>query len=258
MRRRRSRSYTQSDMHRFPTALLCALLFASSANLRAQSEAGSGTISGSVEDPSGNRVSGAAVRIVNDGTGQIRDVLTSDSGLYSAQRLPPGDYSLSAQKSGFKTVRREHIALGVGSTVVLDFKLELGSTAESVTVSEEAPLIDAGGAATATLVNARSGTSWTSDSCPWSSPRPCAHRRLVFRATARSGRQSRTDANSSYWGQSTGRAGFRDPYAFGQDSVQEFQVLTNSFAAEIGRARQSSRCCSGGSVEQYVCEIRGG
>jgi len=216
--------------------------------LYAQSEAGSGNITGAVEDPSGSRVAGAAVRIVSDDNGQARNLLTSDSGVYSAQRLPVGTYSISIEKSGFKIMRRERVPLTVGASVVLDFTLEVGTTADSVTVSGDTPLMQIADTATATLVNERAvhdlpinGRNFLDFTvlAPGVVRDPARGGDLSFggqRGPANSLLIDGMDANSSYWGQSTGRAGVRDPYAFSQDAVQEFQVLTDSFAPEIGRA----------------------
>jgi outer membrane receptor protein involved in Fe transport len=242
-----SHAYTQSDVTR--KFLAFAYVFClSTSPLYAQPEAGAGAISGTVEDPTGARVASAAVAIENDSTGQARSFLTSEAGFYSAQRLPIGVYSISVQKSGFKTLRREHVTVSVGSALQVDLRLELGTSTESITVSEEAPLLDARSTSIGNVVNDRAvhnlpinGRNFLDFTilAPGVIRDPARVGDLSFggqRGPANSLLIDGMDANSTFWGQSTGRAGFRDPYAFSQDAVQEFQVLTNSFSPEIGRA----------------------
>jgi outer membrane receptor protein involved in Fe transport len=215
--------------------------------LWAQSEAGSATLSGTASDPSGAAVAGARVVVSNSGTGLARELFTSEAGLYTAVRLPAGSYSVSVERTGFKTARRENIALNVGSYVTFDFKLELGSATESVTVSGEVPLVEASRSQTSTVVNEKAvrdlpinGRNFLDFTIlspgvvrdPRTGDLSFGGQRGPFNSLLVDG----MDANSAFWGQSVGRAGFRNPYSFSQDAVQEFQVNTNSFAAEIGRA----------------------
>ncbi len=226
---------------------LYLLLALTSPVLRAQSEAGSATLTGTVLDPSGTAISGANVAIVNGGTNQRRELATSGSGLYTAVRLSAGTYSVLVEKTGFRTARRDGIELGVGAAITLDVQLELGSTTDSISVVSGLPLVETSRSQNSTLINERAvrelpinGRNFLDFTLL--TPGVVRDNRvgdLSFggqRGPANSLLIDGMDANSSYWGQSTGRAGFRDPYAFSQDSVQEFQVLTNSFAPEIGRA----------------------
>ncbi len=100
------------------------------------------TITGRITDPSGNIINGAKVTATNITTGAQASGTSAAGGDYTIPLLNPGTYSVAAEATGFKKSVRENIELHVNDKTTVDFKLELGQVQESVTVSEEAPLLD--------------------------------------------------------------------------------------------------------------------
>src|SRR5271169_4733584 len=99
-----------------------------------------GTITGTVADPAGAVVAGAAVEVRNAQNGAVYQVATSDTGNYVVQ-VPTGTYEISVTVMGFKKYVRPNILVPVEQTLRIDATLEIGSTGESVTVNEAAPLL---------------------------------------------------------------------------------------------------------------------
>jgi hypothetical protein len=102
----------------------------------------SGTILGTVTDPSGARVAAASVTITNKATNQSVRVTTANDGYYEASYLPPGPYTTQVVMRGFKTVVRSDIELQVESRLRIDFTLEVGDASTSISVTGEAPLVE--------------------------------------------------------------------------------------------------------------------
>ena len=100
-----------------------------------------GTITGTVTDPAGAVVAGAAIEAKNASTGFAYPVATSGTGNYTISQLPVGTYEITATASGFKKAVRPGIEVQASSTFRVDFTLEVGATNESVTVTAEAPLL---------------------------------------------------------------------------------------------------------------------
>ncbi|MBL8233905.1 MAG: carboxypeptidase regulatory-like domain-containing protein, partial [Bryobacterales bacterium] len=121
-------------------------------SLWAQSEIGSGTLSGTVTDATGAAVSAAKATVTNKNTGLSRQFETNESGLYSFVRLPVGSYILTIEKAGFKTSIRENLTVNVGSVGALDVVLEVGGTQERVTVTADAAVIETTRSQTSTVV----------------------------------------------------------------------------------------------------------
>src|ERR1700748_2175225 len=119
------------------SAALVALLLAASLNLTAlaQSEASTGWIEGSVTDSAGALVPGARISAVNNRTGLTRDVMTNGEGLYRLLLLPVGDYTVTVEKQGFATIRRDAVTVQVGQKVPLDIQLGAAGTSETVNVT---------------------------------------------------------------------------------------------------------------------------
>jgi hypothetical protein len=103
----------------------------------------SGTILGSVYDPSGAVIPGATVVIVNEGTGNTTQLVTDATGGFETPGLPAvAFYSVTVSKEGFGPVVRNHVKLDVTARVQLQFKLQPGRQIEAITVSGGAPIID--------------------------------------------------------------------------------------------------------------------
>ena len=100
-----------------------------------------GTISGTVKDAQGV-IPGAPVKITNVETGVVQPVITNSSGYFEAPLLRAGTYEVSVEMTGFKTLRRAGITLAGGQQMTLQFELEIGTLAETITVTGEAPLLE--------------------------------------------------------------------------------------------------------------------
>jgi carboxypeptidase family protein len=100
-----------------------------------------GTITGTVDDPAGAVVSGAAVQARHIETGAVYQTESTATGNYTLSQLPVGSYELTVTVSGFKKYVRQGLTVEVAQTLRIDTHLEVGSAAESVTVTEAAPLL---------------------------------------------------------------------------------------------------------------------
>src|SRR5579864_5118473 len=99
-------------------------------------------IVGVVKDTTGALIPGVTVNIKHLDSGLTRTVITSEIGGYSVSSLPVGPYEVTTTMPGFKQEIRRGINLAVGQEAVIDLVLEVGTAAEQVTVSEEAPLVN--------------------------------------------------------------------------------------------------------------------
>src|ERR1700680_196407 len=100
-----------------------------------------GTITGTVADPAGAVVASASIEAKNVDTGIVYPAATSGTGNYTLAQLPTGTYEVTVTVTGFKKFVRQNIVVPVAQTVRVDAALEVGSTNESVTVTEVAPLL---------------------------------------------------------------------------------------------------------------------
>jgi hypothetical protein len=99
--------------------------------LRAQ---GTASINGTVTDPSGAVVPGAAITVLNEATNATREIQTTDTGTYSISSLAPGKYDITIAKTGLKTVKFAAVALTVDQALTLDATLEVGAASLTITV----------------------------------------------------------------------------------------------------------------------------
>lgn len=97
-----------------------------------------GTIRGTVSDPSGAVVSGATVTVTNPGTGETRSVTTSDRGEYVFLELPASTYNLSVKQSTFKEYVTNGVELNVSSVATVNVTMTMGAATEQVTVEANA------------------------------------------------------------------------------------------------------------------------
>lgn len=214
----------------------------------AQSDITGATLNGTVLDPSGSPIPSAKVTVTNTATGVVRNATTTEAGLY-AVRVPAGSYDIVIEAQGFKTAKKQGVTLNIGAVSTFDLKMEIGQTQESVSVTDEIPVVESTRSQTSTVVDSKAVGELPVNGrnfLDFTLLTPGVSRDLTRtgdisfggqRGTANSLLVDGSDSNNVFFGQSTGRAGTgRNPYTFSQDAVAEFQVNTNGYAAEIGRA----------------------
>lgn len=101
-----------------------------------------GTLLGRVTDPSGAVIPGAAVKATNQATNVTLETTANESGNYQIPFVVPGDYTLSVESTGFKTITRSGVRVSLGAQVTVDFTLEVGQASESITVDARTPLLN--------------------------------------------------------------------------------------------------------------------
>jgi len=99
-------------------------------------------ISGKVEDPSGAGIDATTVTVKSLETGAVRATTTDSMGNYRIVSLPLGPQEVKAEKTGFKAAVRTGVNLEVGQDAVVNLRLEVGEVSQSVTVSEEVPVVN--------------------------------------------------------------------------------------------------------------------
>src|SRR5947209_1731290 len=119
-----------------------ALLTAFITSITVYAQKITGDISGTVTDASGAAVSGAVVRAQNTGTGENQTATTNDTGFFRIVNLNPGQYRLSVEASGFKTMERQ-ASVDIALTTQANFALQVGAKTETVEVQGVAPLVEA-------------------------------------------------------------------------------------------------------------------
>jgi len=102
-------------------------------------------VAGHVTDPKGLVIVGAKVTVLNTDTGFLREVMSNESGDFIAYQIPPGRYKISISKDGFTTKVYDNSQLAVGEKRTLEASLTLATSAQAVTVEMEVlPLVETG------------------------------------------------------------------------------------------------------------------
>jgi Carboxypeptidase regulatory-like domain/TonB dependent receptor-like, beta-barrel len=100
-----------------------------------------GTLTGTVTDPNGAVIQGASVTATNNATNVSTTTKTNQEGGYTFTALPPGEYSVAVEHSGFKRNVQTGVVLKIAEATRLDVPLEVGAVTEEVRVVTEAPLV---------------------------------------------------------------------------------------------------------------------
>jgi len=134
-----------------PVVCLCALLAGSCLQVNAQNST-TGEIVGTVTDQTGAIVPGAKIQLRSLSQNEKRETQSTSTGSYRFSLLQPGSYELKVEAKDFEgQVRTVEAALGATRTV--DVQLSIGSTSQVVTVTEQAPLLQASDASVSTTIS---------------------------------------------------------------------------------------------------------
>jgi len=210
----------------------------------------SGIILGTVRDSSNAVLPGVEIRVTNSETGISRTSLSGGRGEYRIPALPPGTYEIHAAMSGFQTGIHRGVTLSVGQEATVNFTLEVGSVAESVTVTGEAPMVETTNAVVSQVVdptmmreiplNNRSfldlvpltGGAIFVETADSSATKGFG-RKLSITGTRYTENSFLLDGASM--NDAAGSAGSADGTIAGVETVREFRVITNAYDSEHGR-----------------------
>src|SRR5258708_36888145 len=230
-------------------------------NLTASAQLAGATLSGQVLDPSGAAVASARLVIRNNSTGEVRTLTTDAKGLDSAESLQPGIYSVTVSAPGFSTRVEQTVELTVGATRELDLRLRPGQVSERVEVIADTAEVETDTSVISATVGQKrivdlplNGRDWTQ----LATLQPgVASVRPQQPTTGNSNRGVRGYANQLA---SNGRTPYENTYRLdginendysngapgnviganlGVDAIQEFSVVTTSYAAAYGRTSGS-------------------
>src|SRR5689334_220756 len=120
-----------------------------------QAQVDTGSITGTVTDPSGAVVGGAKVTLTNEGTAATLSTTAGSDGGYKFSPVRIGTYKLDATAQGFKTISQTHVTVDVNANVLVNFKLQPGSVSETIEVTGEVPVLQTQDASVGQVVNSK-------------------------------------------------------------------------------------------------------
>jgi Carboxypeptidase regulatory-like domain/TonB dependent receptor len=227
--------------------LFTCVLLAFSLTAMAQAQATAADLSGTVSDPTGAVVAGATVSATNLGTNITRTVVSASDGDYQFIGLPPGDYQITAQGATFKKVVISPVKLTVGQSAELAIRLEIGAQDVVVNVSgDDVQLIETTRTAVSNTIdqarinnlpiNERSATGFalTISTVGRDNGRPVGPAPTSgLNIGGQRGRSTLVQVDGADFTDNSINAARS---TVSQEAVQEFQVTTNSYMPEFGRA----------------------
>jgi hypothetical protein len=211
----------------------------------ALAQSSNGTLHGTVTDQGGGVLPGVMVKLQSPATGLTRDVVTNTSGAYVFNFLPAGEYELTAELTGFKSVRQPAIKLEIGQSLEQDLKMEVGRLEEVVNVEGTAPLLDRTSASIGTVIQAAQLKDLPLAGRHWSglmllAPGAINTGEGTHLSTRFVGR-ARDDNNWTFDG--IDATGVKDPrqdsdarLIISSESIAEFRVSSTLYSAESGTA----------------------
>jgi hypothetical protein len=212
-----------------------------------QAQVSTADLSGTVADPNGAVVAGATVTARNTATGVTRNVTTGTDGTYSLIGLPPGDYEITAEASTFKKVVISPVRLTVGQSAELGIRMEIGTPDVVVNVGgDQVALIETSRTSVANTIeterienlpiNERSATGFalTISTVGRDNGRPIGPAPTSgLNIGGQRGRSTQVNVDGADFTDNSVNAART---TVGQEAVQEYQIATNSYAPEFGRA----------------------
>ena len=137
------------------TSVLCVAVLLATSPTTASGQANTGELAGVVRDESGGVLPGATVSATHVESGFAVERITGVDGRFYMASLPIGEWTVAAELPGFRRVVQTGIFLDLGRTIDLAFQLDLGQLTEEVTVTAEAPLIQATTAEISDVIDTR-------------------------------------------------------------------------------------------------------
>jgi hypothetical protein len=207
-------------------------------------QTGTSGISGSVRDVNGAVVPGATVTAKSDATNVSQSQTTTDAGVFAFPSLPVGTYTITVEKSGFKTFKKTGNALEVGTPLTVDATMEVGQVSETVTVTGGTEQLQTANATIGNVVEQKA-----IETLPLNGRNPLTLLLLEPGVTQRSfgGAGSGVHVNGSrdraynvtIDGIEANESSVPNPvsnlYRITPDNIQEYKVTTNNATAEEGR-----------------------
>src|SRR5262245_29781491 len=212
-----------------------------------QTQASGADLQGVVRDSTGAVVPNATVTARHPGTNVSRSATSNDQGVYRIVNLTPGDYDITVEATNFKKAVLPKVTLTVGQSAQLDVTLEPGQISESVTISDAtSEIVETSKTAVATTVdqqlinnlpiNERNYLSFalTTSTVGRDNGRPIGPAPTT--GLNFGGQRGRSNLVQVDGADNTDNSVNAARSTVSQEAVQEFQVVTNSFAPEFGRS----------------------
>jgi Carboxypeptidase regulatory-like domain/TonB dependent receptor len=232
-------------LFQIPFSITILLLCAHVAFGQAQSNAAD--IEGTVKDATGAVVANATVNARNPATNISRTTTSNDEGFYRIINVPPGDYEITVEAANFKKAVLTKVTVTVGQAATIDVALEPGQITESVTISEAtSEIIETSRTAVSTTIdqqrinnlpiNERNYLSFalTTSTVGRDNGRPIGPAPTT--GLNFGGQRGRSNLVQVDGADNTDNSVNASRSTVSQEAVQEFQVVTNSFAPEFGRS----------------------
>ena len=211
----------------------------------AEAQTSNATLHGTVADSSGAVLPGVTVKLQAPATGLTRDVVTNAAGVFVFNFLPSGEYEITAELAGFKSVRRADIRLEIGQSLGLDLKMEVGQVSEIVNVEAIAPFLDRTSASIGTVIQASQLKDLPLAGRHWSGLMLLAPGAINTgegnHLSTRFVGRARDDNNWTFDG--IDATGVKDPrqdsdarLIISSESIAEFRVSSTLYSAEAGTA----------------------